>query len=91
MAVGRKQGGLVMDRQSVENLVKEIVIEQLGVGSDQVTPKAKFVEDLGADSLDAVELVIAFEDNFGIEILDADLDRLMTVSEVIEYIIEKVA
>jgi len=91
MAVGRKQGGLVMDRQSVENLVKEIVIEQLGVGSDQVTPKAKFVEDLGADSLDAVELVIAFEDNFGIEILDSDLDKLMTVSEVIEYIIKKVA
>ena len=66
--------------------VKEIVIEQLGVSADQVLPEAKFVDDLGADSLDTVELIMALEEEFGIEIDDEDAEKLQTVAEVIKYI-----
>jgi acyl carrier protein len=66
--------------------VKDIIIEQLGVNADQVTTEAAFIEDLGADSLDTVELVMAFEEEFGAEIPDEDAEKLTTVGGVIEYL-----
>lgn len=69
--------------------VKDIIVEQIGVNPDQVTPEAKFVEDLGADSLDVVELVMAFEDAFGTDIPDEDAEKLATVGDVIKYIEKK--
>ena len=66
--------------------VKDIIVDQVGVNPDQVTPEAKFVEDLGADSLDVVELVMAFEDAFGTDIPDEEAEKLVTVGDVIKYI-----
>jgi acyl carrier protein len=66
--------------------VKDIIVEQLGVNADQVTTEAAFIEDLGADSLDTVELVMAFEEEFGAEIPDEDAEKLTTVGGVIEYL-----
>jgi acyl carrier protein len=66
--------------------VKTIVTEQLGVDSEEVTEEASFIEDLGADSLDTVELVMAFEEEFGIVIPDEDADKIRTVGEAIKYI-----
>ena len=66
--------------------VKKIVVEQLGVAEDQVTPEAKFIEDLGADSLDQVELVMALEEEFESDIPDEDAEKLTTVGGAIEYI-----
>lgn len=66
--------------------VKEIVVEQLGVDEDSVTMNASFIDDLGADSLDIVELIMAFEDNFNVEIPDADAEKISTVGDVVEYI-----
>ena len=68
--------------------IKEIVVEQLGVDADQVTPDANFVDDLGADSLDTVELIMAFEEEFGIEIPDTDAEKIKTVQDVMDYIEE---
>lgn len=78
-----------MSDKSVEEKVKEIIVEQLSVNAEQVTPEAKFVEDLGADSLDVVELVMAFEEEFGVEVPDEDAEKLLTVGDVIKYIEEK--
>ena len=75
-----------MAEKSVQDRVKEIIVEQLGVNPDQVTPEAKFIEDLGADSLDTVELVMAFEEEFGAEIPDEDAEKLQTVGDVVKYI-----
>lgn len=69
--------------------VKEIVVEKLGVNADEVSPDASFVDDLGADSLDTVELVMAFEEEFGIEIPDEDAEKILLVSDALEYINEK--
>ena len=74
---------------SVEAKVKEIIINELGVDPDKVTPEASFVEDLGADSLDTVELVMAFEEEFGIEIPDEDAEGLQTVGDAIRYLKDK--
>ena len=74
---------------SVEEKVKEIIVEQLGVTPDEVTDDASFVEDLGADSLDTVELVMAFEEAFGIEIPDEDAEKIMKVKDAIDYINKK--
>ncbi|MBU1692404.1 MAG: acyl carrier protein [Verrucomicrobia bacterium] len=74
---------------ALEDKVKEIIVEQLGVNPEQVTPEASFIEDLGADSLDTVELVMAFEEEFGAEIPDEDAEKLTTVSGVINYLKEK--
>ena len=71
---------------SVADKVKKIVVEQLGVSEDQVTPEAKFIEDLGADSLDQVELVMALEEEFGSEIPDEDAEKLTTVGDAIKYV-----
>ena len=70
----------------IEAKVKDIIINELGVEADKVTAEASFVEDLGADSLDTVELVMAFEEEFGIEIPDEDAEKLQTVGDAIEYI-----
>jgi acyl carrier protein len=72
----------------VEERVKSIIVEQLGVEDGDVTPAAKFIEDLGADSLDTVELVMAFEEEFDIEIPDEDAEKITTVGEAIQYIKE---
>lgn len=74
---------------ALEEKVKEIIVEQLGVNADQVKPEASFIEDLGADSLDTVELVMAFEEEFGAEIPDEDAEKLTTVGAVIEYLKSK--
>ncbi len=71
---------------SIEEQVKSIVAEQLGVKEEEVTNDASFVDDLGADSLDTVELVMAFEEEFGIEIPDEDAEKITRVKEAIEYI-----
>jgi len=71
---------------SVEARVKEIVCEQLGVSDDEVTPEASFIEDLGADSLDIVELVMALEEEYEMEISDEDAEKIKTVHDVIGYI-----
>ena len=75
-----------MPEKTIEERVREIIVEQLGVNADQVTPEAKFIEDLGADSLDTVELVMAFEEEFGAEIPDEDAEKLQTVGDVVKYI-----
>ena len=71
---------------SIEKRVKEIIVEQLGVNESEVTPEAKFVDDLGADSLDLVELVMALEEEYNMEISDEDAEKILTVSDAIEYI-----
>ncbi len=71
---------------STEARVKEIIVNELGVEAEKVTPEASFVEDLGADSLDTVELVMAFEEEFGIDIPDEDAEQMGTVGEAIKYL-----
>jgi acyl carrier protein len=73
------------------NKVKEIIVNQLGVDISEVTPEASFIDDLGADSLDTVELVMAFEEEFGIEIPDEDAEKLATVGSAIDYLEKKLA
>ena len=75
-----------MSDKSIEARVKDIIVDQLGVNADQVTTEAKFVEDLGADSLDTVELVMAFEEEFDIEVPDEEAEKITTVQQAINYI-----
>ncbi len=75
---------------AVDEKVKEIIAKQLGVDQSEVTPEASFVEDLGADSLDTVELVMAFEEAFNIEIPDEDAEKISKVKDAIDYISAKV-
>ena len=74
---------------TVDERVKKIIAEQLGVEEDEVTSEASFVEDLGADSLDTVELVMALAEEFGIEIPDVDAEKILTVGKALDYIKEK--
>ncbi|PIW68881.1 MAG: acyl carrier protein [Candidatus Omnitrophica bacterium CG12_big_fil_rev_8_21_14_0_65_42_8] len=69
--------------------VKSIIAEQLGIKAEEVTPEASFIDDLGADSLDTVELVMALEEEFGVEIPDEDAEKITTVGDAIKYIEEK--
>ena len=75
-----------MSEQSIIERIKKIIVEQLQVSEEQVTPEAKFIEDLGADSLDTVELVMALEEEFGNEIPDEEAEKLQSVKDVIKYI-----
>lgn len=74
---------------SVEAKVKEIIVEQLGVSAEEVKPEASFVDDLGADSLDLTELIMAMEEEFGIEIDDEDAQKILKVKDAISYIQSK--
>lgn len=74
---------------AVEEKVKQIIVEQLGVDEGEVTPTASFVDDLGADSLDTVELVMALEEAFNVEIPDEDAENIRTVKDAVEYIEKK--
>jgi acyl carrier protein len=76
--------------KTVERRVIEIIVEQLGVGEDEVTPEASFIDDLGADSLDLVELIMAMEEEFGLEISDEEAEKIQTVQDVISYINEHI-
>lgn len=82
-----EDGGYAM----LDEQVKEIIAKQLGVNPSEVTPEASFVEDLGADSLDTVELVMAFEEAFNIEIPDEDAEKIAKVKDAVEYIKNKQA
>ena len=74
---------------AVQDKITEIIVEQLGVKAEEVVPEASFVDDLGADSLDTVELVMALEEEFGIEIPDEDAEKIQTVGDAIRYVEEK--
>jgi acyl carrier protein len=76
---------------SVEEKVKKIIVDQLGVAADQVTPDAAFVDDLGADSLDLTELIMAMEEEFGVEIDDEDAQKMTKVKDALAYIQSKVS
>lgn len=76
---------------AVQEKVKSIIAEQLGVKPEEVIPEASFIDDLGADSLDTVELVMALEEEFGIEIPDEEAEKITTVGDAIKYIEEKTA
>lgn len=80
-----------MERGEIAEKVKKIIVEQLGVNADEVKDDASFIDDLGADSLDTVELVMALEEEFGAEIPDEDAEKLRTVGEAVNYIEQKVA
>ena len=73
----------------VEAKVKQVIAEQLGVSGDSIGPTSSFVDDLGADSLDQVELIMAFEDKFGVDIPDEDAEKLRTVKDALEYLSSK--
>jgi acyl carrier protein len=73
---------------SIEERVRDLIVEQLGVNAEQVTLEASFIDDLGADSLDTVELVMAFEEEFGIDIPDEDAEKMATVTDAIKYLEE---
>ena len=73
----------------IETEVKQIVVEHLGIDESKVTPEAKFIDDLGADSLDTVELVMAFEEEFGSEISDSDAEKILTVGDAVKFIENK--
>jgi len=78
-----------MEREEIAKIVKDIIVEKLGVDGSEVSENASFVDDLGADSLDTVELVMDFEEKFGLEIPDEDAEKIRTVADAINYIAEK--
>ena len=73
----------------IETQVKQIVVDHLGIDDSKVTPESKFIDDLGADSLDTVELVMAFEEEFGSEISDSDAEKILTVGDAVKFIENK--
>lgn len=80
-----------MDMEQIALKVRDIVVEELGVREDQVVPSARFIEDLNADSLDTVELVMRFESEFGLQIAENEVENMTTVGQAIEYISSKLA
>lgn len=86
---GSEKGGYFM--AAVADKIKSIIAEQLGVKVEEVTPQASFIDDLGADSLDTVELIMALEEEFSVEIPDEDAEKMTTVGDAIRYIEEKTA
>lgn len=85
------KGGLSMTTSEIESKVKSIIAEQLGVKPEEVTPQASFIDDLGADSLDTVELIMALEEEFNIEIPDEDAEKMTCVGDAVRYIDSKAA
>ncbi len=79
-----------MSDNSLADRIGKIIVEQLGVNEDQVKPEAKFIEDLGADSLDTVELVMALEEEFGTEIPDEDAEKMQTIADAVGYLKDRV-
>lgn len=79
---------LFMSEKSIEDKVRDIIVDQLGVNAEQVVTEARFIEDLGADSLDTVELVMAFEEEFSIEVPDEEAEKLQSVGDVVRYVEE---
>ena len=73
---------------TIEERVRDLIVEQLGVNAEQVTREASFIDDLGADSLDTVELVMAFEEHFGLDIPDEDAEKIVSVTDAIQYLEE---
>ena len=89
--VAKVKGGVIqMNQDEIFDKVKEIIIEQLGVTESAITTEASFIDDLGADSLDIVELIMALEEEFDLEIPDGDAEKVVTVGDVVEYIKENV-
>ena len=80
-----------MSEKSVEEKVRDIIVDQLGVNAEQVVLGARFIEDLGADSLDTVELVMAFEEEFSIEVPDEEAEKLQSVGDVVKYVEQNAA
>jgi acyl carrier protein len=76
---------------AVEDKIREIIVDQLGVAAEEVVPEASFIDDLGADSLDIVELVMAIEEEFGLEIPDEDAERMQSIGDAISYVEERTA
>jgi acyl carrier protein len=95
-ACGKKRGAVELaenegdPRMNIEQKVKDIIVQQLGVDPEKVKPEASFVEDLGADSLDTVELVMAFEEEFGVEIPDEEAEKIRSVGDAVTYLKEHV-
>jgi len=83
------QGDIYMDRAEALETLKEIIVEQLSVNKEDITEESKFEDDLGADSLDIVELLMALEEQFEVEIPDEDAEKIRTVGEAVSYIVEK--
>ncbi len=81
---GRMEG-----QMALEDRIKEIIVEQLGVSAEEVVPEASFIDDLGADSLDIVELVMALEEEWGLEIPDDDAEKIQTIQDAINYVQER--
>ena len=79
-----------MSSEEIFDKVKEIIVEQLGVAETAVAPEASFIDDLGADSLDIVELIMAIEEEFDLEIPDSDAEKVVTVNDVVDYIKENI-
>jgi len=79
-----------VEQEKVESRLKEIVAEQLGISEDEIVPEASFIEDLGADSLDIVELIMALEEEFDIEISDEEAEKIQTVQDAINFIMENI-
>lgn len=79
-----------MEQEKVESRLKEIIAEQLGISEDEIVPEASFIEDLGADSLDIVELIMALEEEFDIEITDEEAEKIQTVQDAINFIMENI-
>jgi acyl carrier protein len=77
--------------EQIERRLKELIVQQLGVDESAVVPEAKFIDDLGADSLDLVELIMALEDEYGIEIPDEDAEKIVTVGDALNYLKERLA
>ncbi len=79
-----------MAAEEIAKKIRALITEQLGIEEEEVVPEAKFIDDLGADSLDTVELIMAFEETFDIEIPDEDAEKITTVQEAIDYVVAKV-
>jgi acyl carrier protein len=80
-----------MDAQALESRVTDLIVEQLGVSKTEAVPKASFIDDLGADSLDIVELVMSLEEEFDIEIPDEDAEKIQTIDDAVSYLKERVS